>query len=525
MPGWSGFLSMVFVAVALVGCGGSDRADRAEQLIFARGSDAQKLDPADVDDGESVNVLAQICEGLVRFAPGSLEIEPWLAKSYAIAPDGLSYTFELRDGVRFHDGVPLNAETAAFSFRRQMDPQHPGHFRQASFQYWRALFDDIIAIEVLGPMTLRFRLGQPNASLLASLATFPAWLISPGALDDYGESLQQVPVGTGPYQFVSWHPGETILLQRNTDYWGQQPAFNRIIFKVTPENSVRLLELLNGTVDGADGLQPGDALSLARDPRFAVYRGGTMNFGYLAFNSEVARLGDDRLRRAIALAIDRQAIADIGLDGAGVPADYPLPPGFLGRPTSPAGLNYNPEEARRLLEGISIDRPLRLSTFTAPRIYFPDPVRVASLIRDDLQRVGIPVEIISRDFQSHLNAVRNGEHELALLGWIGDNGDPDNFLGVLLGSAGAVPGSATNISFYRNGEFDDLLAAARIATDPAVREQLYFEALAIWRRDLPLIPIVHGEQLVVWRSDVNGFVAHPTGEIRLGPVSRNEPAP
>lgn len=510
---------------AVAGCGREQRADGSSQLVFARGSDAQKLDPADVDDGESVNVLAQTCEGLVRFAPGSLKIEPWLAEAFHISADGLEYTFELRQGVTFHDGVKLTAETAAFSFLRQMDPAHPAHFSQAGFQYWRALFDDIEAIDITGPMTLRFRLRQPNAALLASLATFPAWLISPGALDAHGEGLQQFPVGTGPYRFVSWQPGETIILERNDSYWGAAAGFERIVFKVTPENSVRLLELMNGVIDGADGLQPADALALAEDPRFNLYRGGSMNFGYLAFNSDAPGVADRRVREAIALAIDREAIARIGLDGAGIPADYPLPPGFLGRPDEPGDLNHDPQQARRLLQGISFDRPLKLSTFTAPRIYFPDPVRVASLIRDDLQRVGIPVEVVSRDFQSHLTAVRSGEHEMALLGWIGDNGDPDNFLAVLLGSAGAVPGSATNIAFYRNPQFDQRVAAARLAVDPAQREALYFEALRLWRRDLPLIPIVHGEQLVVWRADVAGFVAHPTGEIRLGTVSRDGEAP
>ena len=109
-------------------------------FVFGRGSDAQKLDPADIDDGESVNTLAQICEGLVRFKSGTLDIQPWLARSYTISKDGLTYTFELREGVRFHDGTPLNAETALFTFKRQLDNSHPAHFSKASFQYWKNLF-------------------------------------------------------------------------------------------------------------------------------------------------------------------------------------------------------------------------------------------------------------------------------------------------------------------------------------------------------------------------------------------------
>jgi len=173
-------LTAGLAGLLLSGCGrggGDDAAPRT--FIFARGSDAQKLDPADIDDGESVNTLTQICEGLVRFKSGTLEIEPCLAESWEISPDGLTYRFELRPDVAFHDGTPLNAENALFSFLRQMDEDHPGHLPEANFQYWRYLYQDVASVEAEGPMTLVFRLAQPNASLLNSLAIFPAFSHQP----------------------------------------------------------------------------------------------------------------------------------------------------------------------------------------------------------------------------------------------------------------------------------------------------------------------------------------------------------
>ena len=496
-------------------------ASKPAAFIFARGADAQKLDPADVDDGESVNTMAQIFEGLLGFAPGTLEVEPRLAESYSVSEDGLTYTFRLREGVQFHDGTPLNAETARFTFDRQMDPGHPAHFDTASFQYWKNLYGDIERVETVDPMTLRFHLSRPNAGLISALASFPAWLVSPGAFARHGEQMPFHPVGTGPYRFLSWRPNEAILFERNPDYWGEpKPGFERMVMRSIPLNTSRLSELMAGNIHGLDGVQPSELSELEADPRFEILHAPGMNVGYLSFSQLSPRMQDPELRRAVSLAIDRDNLVRLALDGYGTVAAYPAPRGFLGIPGDAGPLRHDPEAARALVEAHPewTREPITLATFGQPRMYFPDPQRFASLIRSDLEAAGFRVEIVNREFKSHLHATRRGDYEMALLGWIADTPDPDNFLATFFHSKAAVQGSATNISFYRDAGMDRLLDEGLRYTDPARRAEIYGKALALWAQDLPLIPLVQADQIIVLNRGIGGYALSPTGNHFFGGV-------
>ena len=185
------------------------------------------------------------------------------------------------------------------------------------------------------------------------------------------------------------------------------------------------------------------------------------------------------------MAINRNELAMVALDGAGRPASYPIPPGFLGEPKVPNPVKRDLDRARTILSEHASDfaEPIRLQVMSAPRQYFPDPVKVASFVRSELEAVGLRVEIVSKDFKSHLASLRDFDYDLGLIGWVGDNGDTDNFLGILLGSWAATKGSATNFSSYKNDEMDRLLLAARSETNRDERQRLYEECLKIWRRD------------------------------------------
>ncbi len=523
----TGPISPILIAVAgifaFAGCsGGSSSSD--DVFVFARGSDAQKLDPADIDDGESANTVAQICEGLVRFKSGTLEIEPCLAESYTISDDGLIYRFKLRPNVRFHDGTPLNAETALFTFQRQMDPSHPGHLKEASFSYWKYLYQDIDSVEAEGDMALKFTLSKPNASLLNSLAVFPAYLVSPQALETHGANFQRHPVGTGPFRFVEWRPSQAILMERNDDYWGEKPTLKRIVMSVSPDNTVRLLKLKAGDIQGMDGLQPAELAALKDDPNVEVFQEAGLNVGYLVFNLDRDRMANRELREAIALAIARETLAKVALSGAGRVAHYPIPKGFLGYPEIEETIPLNVEKAKEIIAAHPewFTEPLELQVLNAPRQYFPDPVTIATFIRGQLEAVGIPVRVISKDFKAHLSDLRNGDFEMGLIGWVGDNGDTDNFLSVFFASWAAEKGTATNYSFYRNPEMDRLLLAGRSETDPQLRSVIYGDVLKQWRRDLPLLPLVHGDNIVVLRSGYEGFELQNIGDLRLGWIRKSE---
>jgi peptide/nickel transport system substrate-binding protein len=512
---------LLIVSLTIVGCGGEKSSSaHSNTLVFSRGSDAQKLDPADVDDGESVKTLNQICEGLLRFKPGTLELEPWLAESYSLSDDGLKITFKIREGIIFHDGTPVTAEAAAFSFLRQMDKEHPGHLPGAIFQYWTSLYSDIETVTVEGPMTLTMGLRQPNATILFSLAAFPAYLISPQSLVDYGQDMVRNPVGTGPYQFSSWEPNQAIILKKFDNYWGEPAGFERLVIKSVPENAVRLLDLKAGKTQILDGLQPAEVQPLIEDPNFDVYHEPGMNFCYLAINETAERLREPEIREALYMAIDREKLVRVALDGLGQVAHFPMAKGMLGEPAEFDPVPFDPDTARAVLAKYA-DRwtePISISVMNAARLYAPDPVNLISLIREDLKQVGITIQVDVRDFKNHLHHTRNGRHEIGFLGWMGDNGDPDNFLSIHLASWAANLGGATNIAFYKNSEMDRLLIEGRKASVLNDRRLIYEKALAIWRHDLPILPLLHGESIVVLRSDLKGFTLSKTGDVYLGPV-------
>ncbi|MBC2606460.1 ABC transporter substrate-binding protein [Pelagicoccus albus] len=517
-------LCLACLSLLFVGCGSKSDSSQssAKVFIFARGSDAQKLDPADIDDGESVNTLTQMFEGLVRFKSGTLEVEPFLAESYSISEDGLIYDFKIRPGVTFHDGTPLDAEAAAFSFLRQMDSSHPAHLPEAAFSYWNYLYQDVASVEAAGPMDLRITLSQPNASMLRSLAIFPAWLISPKAFETYGSQMQRHPVGTGPYRLVEWRPNEAIVMERNPNYWGEAPAFERLILKVVPDNTTRLLQLKSGAVQGMDGLQPTEVASLREDPNLTVYEEGGLNVGYLAYNQDSSRVSIPEVREALSLAVDRESFAAVALEGAGRPAKFPLPEGFLGYPENGSGIPYDPDRARELIgpfKELFVDKPLEILVMNAPRPYLPDPVTAATFIKGQFEAIGVPTKVVSVDFKTQLDLLRNGEFEIGMIGWVGDNGDTDNFLSVFFGSWAAEKGTATNYSFYRNDEMDRLLLTARKTVDSKKREELYGEVLDLWMRDIPLLPLCHGDNIVVLSSDYEGFKLQKIGDLRLSELS------
>lgn len=516
-------LLLLVSGIVLAGCGPESQSggEAPKVFIFARGSDAQKLDPADIDDGESVNTLTQICEGLVRFKSGTLEIEPWLAESYSVSPDGLVYRFNIREGVRFHDGTPLDAEAAAYSFQRQMDEAHPAHLPEAAFSYWSYLYQDVVAVEAVEPMVLEIRLSQANAAMLRSLAIFPAWLISPKSLERFGSEMQRNPIGTGPYRLLEWRRNEAIILERNPDYWAEEPAFERLVLKVVPDNTTRLLQLKSGAIHGMDGLQPTEVAALREDSSLTVYEDAGLNVGYMALNLDRERLSHLDLRRAIALGIDKEAFATVALEGAGRPASYPLPKGFLGYPDIEDAKVYDLEAARRLAAPFKRsfeEKPLEILVMNAPRPYLPDPVTAATFVKSQIEAIGIPAKVVALDFKTQLDRLRNGDFETALIGWVGDNGDTDNFLSVFFGSWAAEKGTATNYSFYRNPEMDELLLSARRAIEPEERARLYEKALALWKRDVPLVPLCHGDNIVVLSSQFEGFRLQKIGDLRLSEV-------
>lgn len=487
------------LAVALAACQPANPPNPTT-LIFARGADSQKLDPADVDDGESIKVLVNVCEGLVRFKTATAEIEPCLATAWTISPDGLTYTFKLRPGVTFHDGTPLDATAAAFTFQRQMDPAHPAHFKNATFAYWASMYSMVETVKVVDAATLEFHLREPHAPFLADLAIFPAALVSPKLVD------QQHPIGTGPFRFIGWQPNESVTLAANTNYWGGEPAVHRLIFKVVPDSATRLIQLQKGEIQGMDGLDPNDLPIIEQDKSLRMVIAPGLNVAYLAFNCEKPPLNNKNLRRAIAAAINKEDLVASVYRGHATVARNPLPPQLL-------GYNDAIPENMPTLPAPPVDRPLRLEVMTNPRPYLPNPIRAAEMIKADLAKINIPVEIVPNEWGVQLDHTSRGEHEMALLGWVGDNADSDNFLYVLLDKDTATLGSALNVCFWKNDAYHALMIAARREVDPAKRAPLYDKAQQIIAVEAPMVPLAHTPFMAACRSNVAGLQFEVNGDL------------
>lgn len=236
---------------------------RDARLVFVRGQDSVKLDPAAITDGESSKVVEQIFDTLVRFKPESSEIEPALATSWSRNEDGTVWTFEIRPGVTFHDGTPLDAAAVVTAFERQRDEHHPYHFPEHQYAYWLDLFSFVERVEPgAKPLEVVFRCSEPVPPFfLQLLATFAMGIPSPAALEKWGADFATHPVGTGPFRFVKWDPDAEIVLERNDDYWDGAPALKQVVFEPSENATVRTERLLEGQADLIDNLDP---LSLDR---------------------------------------------------------------------------------------------------------------------------------------------------------------------------------------------------------------------------------------------------------------------
>jgi peptide/nickel transport system substrate-binding protein len=512
-------LAAVAAALALLGAGVA-LAQPGSQIVIGLQAEPVTLDVAQLSDYNSSRAAMEMYEGLVRFKDGSTEIEPGLAESWEVSDDGLVYTFHLRPGVTFHDGTPVNAEAVRFSFERQIDPEHPYH-DTGEFPYAEFTLGAIDTIEVVDDLTVRITLKETFAPFLANMAMHAAAIVSPSAVMQYGRDFSEHPVGAGPYRFVSWQRGVEVILEANPDYWRGAPRVERLIFRPIVEDQARLAALEAGEIDLAVNLPPDDLPRLREDPRFTFAEQPGMHTWYLVFNVTKEPFDDPRVRQAVAHAIDRDAIVQAILGGTGETAANFLPPVVWGYADDVQAYPYDPERARELLaeagypDGFSVE-------FWVPESGsgMQQSVAMGTVIQDFLGRVGIDVTIQQFEWGTYLDRVIVPVDEadtvpaMFEMSWIGDNGDPDNFLYILL-SGDQFPPNGFNLGYYDNDEVDELLRTARTVTDQAERVPLYEEAQRLIMADLPVLPVDHETQIVVHDSAIQGFVPHPTGVFRF----------
>lgn len=515
--------SLVFVA----GCGkstGEPKAKKGGVLVFGRSGDAVGLDPAREDDGESFYIADNVYETLVDFAPGSTDIIPGLAESWTASADGLEYTFKLRKGVKFHDGTPFNAEAVVYSLSRQFKQDHPD-YGNGPWKYWGYMdmdniIQDVVAVDNL---TVKISLKKPEAPFIANLAMNFSAIVSPTAAKKYGTELSNNPVGTGPFKFVSWVKDDNIVLERYTGYWGDKTYLDRVIFKVIPDATARYLALKKGEVDIIDFPNPSDIPAIEADENLKVVSQAGMNIGYLAMNMDRKPFDNKLVRQAVNYAINKAEIIDAVYGPLGVAAKNPMPPDMWGYNNAIEDYGYDPAKAKQLLAEAGYAKGFKTTLWAMPvsRPYNPNGRRMAEIMQAQLKAVGITVEIVSYEWGTYLDKTSAGEHDMCLLGWTGDNGDPDNFLWVLLSiPAAEVP--AGNHAFWRNEEFNALIKEAKESSDQAKRTQLYEQAQVIFHEEAPWVPVAHSQVVEPMKKTVEGFVLYPTGKRNFAPVWLNQ---
>ncbi|MDD4281323.1 MAG: ABC transporter substrate-binding protein, partial [Candidatus Methanofastidiosa archaeon] len=536
--GLAAFAVVLLMSLAMCsGCigGGDDTEETVMRFIFAASSDAVRLDPADVTDGESIQRTDNVYEGLVMYEEGSTEIKPCLATDWTVSDDKTEITFTLRQGVKFHNGVEMTADDVVFSFARQYDTTHP--FNQyGEWAYWGYMFTDIMSVEKIDDYTVVMKMYTPNASLLTSLAMFTASIVSEDAAMEYGEDFFKNPVGTGPFTFVEWVKDDHITLEAFDDYWGGRPVLDEIVFKVIPDTTTRLLALQNGEIHGAEYLDPSQLSLVEADASLFLVSEPGMNVGYIALNCGEGYVdangngkwdeGEDaevpgafepfqdiRVRQAIQHAINKQSIVDNLYQGAATVAVQGMPPGLLGYNYDLEGYAYNPALSRQLLEDAGYPNGFTVTMFqmgSTSRPYFPVPQDIAQAIQSDLAAVGITVNLFTEDWGTYLQDAEAGKAPMIMLGWSGDNGDPDNFLNVLYSQKTATVGTAGNYGFKKNQALQDILDQALLTFDEDERDELYQEANRLIVEEATHIFVAHSNQILAFNKSVKGFVAHPT---------------
>jgi len=521
------FVKIALVAAALLPWLASPAL--AQTFVFGAQGEPVQLDPAIITDGISSRITRQIFDGLVKYKGATTEIEPALAEKWDVSADGKVWTFHLGKNVKFHDGNPLDAAAVVWNFERWWKSNHPQHENQVkagqTFEYWEAQFggfDDksmVSKVEATDSHTIRITLKAPQAPFLANLAMFVFDIASPKAVEKWGTEFGKHPVGTGAFKFVEWKPNQEVILEANPDSLGVKPKVKRIVVRNIKDNSQRLAALKAGEIHGMEGLNPEDVQVVRNDPNLQLLLRPTNTTGYIAFSYKVKELQDKRVRQAFAQAINKKAIVDALYGGTGLVATQFQPPALWGYNKELKDLEYSPDKARNLLkqagftQGLSEitwedgkKEPLVFWYMSRSRPYFPNPKEIAEAMAADLAKAGIKAQLQTAEWAVYLDKRKNGQLPLYMLGWTGDNGDPDNFLCYFFCSPGAA-----REGFYSNRSLADLLLRAQTLTNQAERAKLYRQAEQMLHDDAGRLFIAHNRPPLAFSKKVRGYVANPTG--------------
>lgn len=519
-----GLLASLF----LTGCDNSNQQLARESLLYCMASAPLTFNPQLVMSPETLGATThQLYDRLLEFDPLTQQLTPSLASHWQRSDDGLRYRFSLHENVSFHQtpwfnpGRTLTAEDVVFTFNRIINKQHPyhdisgGHYPFFDSIDWSGLVSEVRAID---SQLVEFVLTRPNADFLDYLATEYAVILSA----EYGEQLlaagkpeqlDQHPIGTGPFLLNLYRPDEFIRYYRHPNYWRGSAPMQQLVFDITPESSRRLAKLLSGECDVIANPSASQLPVIKRHPNLYLSDASGMNVSVLALNTQKAPFDDIRVRRAFSLALDREDLLHAVFFDAGELAGSLLPAASWGHDADLTMPPANQARARWLLKLAGLNDGIKMTLLmpSGARSYNPDGLKTGQLIQQRLAELGIKVTLKTMDEQLLRRKLLTGEQDAVLTGWSANTPSPDNVLRNLLSCRAIAAG--TNASRWCNPLFEQQLNLALTPLSPDERILHYQRAQALAYRDMAVIPLVHSQRLLAYRSQVKGLQLLPYGGV------------
>jgi glutathione transport system substrate-binding protein len=508
MLGRIGSVLLAFLAVVwLLAPGGTPAGAQAPRtLTVALYADAISLDPEDTNDNLSLSIEREIYDGLLGFTP-EMKIKPELATSWEASTDARIFTFHLRRGVKFQDGTPLNAQAVKLNFDRARDAEHK--LKKYS------LYEEIASVDAVDDFTVRFTLKKPFGAMLYNFAHPSSRIISPAALKQHGAQIGRHPVGTGPFKFVSWTPGQEIVLERNPDYWESgKPTVDRIVFRLIPEDASRVAMLLSGEAQFVFPVPGVQVEAVSKAPGVTVQKRWSIYAYYVAMNTQHVPFNTQAVRQAMNYAVDKSALIQVVLRSFGRPLDAPITPGVIGySAVQPDGWSYDIRKAKELLAEGGFPQGFTTVLWLNNQT---ENLRLGEAIQQMLAKVGVTLRLQPMEAGT-LTAVRykpfaENQSHMNLAGWSPSTGDADWGLRPHFDSA-SWPPTLFNIAFYKNPKVDALLHDALETADQKRRDKDYAQAMRIIWTDAPWVFLYNSQILAGVRSSVTDVYALPDGTV------------
>jgi peptide/nickel transport system substrate-binding protein len=442
-------------------------------------------------------VLENVYDTLVE-PDDKLQMQPALAESWTTSKDQLTWTFKLRQGVTFHNGDAFDADSVVYSFNRIIKQKLSTSYR----------FDTVKSIDKVDDHTVDFKLSRPTPNLLANVGSFQGMAIVDKKNAESGD-ISKAPVGTGPFSFVSWKRGDSIQIKANPKYWGGAPKVSSVDFQFVKEPGTALANLRGGQVQWTDNLPPAQVQSLLSSDDPKVQSVPSTDYWYFALNEAKKPFDDPRVRQAFAWAIDRNAIAEAARFGAAQVNQTAIPK------TSQWYFDYapyktDPNKAKQLLQQAGVSN-LKVDFMVTSA--YPETVSVAQVMKDELSRVGVTLNIRTEDFASWLDDEAAGKYDGFMLSWLG-NVDPDEFYYSQHYSKGS-----NNYQKFSNKQVDELLTKGRTTADQTQRKTFYDQAAKIIVDQASYIYLYNPNVVQGWSTKLSGYTVRPDRAIRFRDAS------